>query len=55
MIDAVVVINSDATYLEDKFTSLGVKVFAFDQYHYNNLDKIQDIAYLEIIYRQYLY
>jgi len=47
MIDAVVVINSDATYLEEKFTSLGVKVFAFDQYHYNNLDKIQDIAYLK--------
>ena len=47
MIDAVVVINSDATYLEDKFTSLGVKVFAFDQYQYNNLDKIQNITYLE--------
>jgi predicted ATP-grasp superfamily ATP-dependent carboligase len=47
MIDAVVVINSDTTYLEDKFTSLGVKVFAFDQYHHNNLDKIQDITYLK--------
>ena len=47
MIDAVVVINSDATYLEDKFTLLGVKVFAFDQYQYNNLDKIQNITYLE--------
>ena len=47
MIDAVVVINSDATYLEDKFTSLGVKVFAFDQYQYNNLDKIQNITYLK--------
>ena len=47
MINAVVVINSDTTYLEDKFTSLGIKVFAFDQYCHNNLDKIQDIAYLE--------
>ena len=47
MIDAVVIINSDATYLEEKFTSLGVKVFAFDQYFYNNLDKIHDVTYLE--------
>jgi len=47
MINAVVVINSDTTYLEDKFTSLGIKVFAFDQYCHNNLDKIQDITYLE--------
>ena len=47
MIDAVVVINSDTTYLEEKFTSLGVKVFAFDQYCHNNLDKLQDIEYLK--------
>ena len=47
MIDAVVVINSDSSYLEDKFISLGIKVFAFDYYNHNNLDKIKDIAYLE--------
>ena len=43
MIDAVVVINSDSSYLEEKFISLGIKVFAFDYYNHNNLDKIKDI------------
>ncbi|MBT3697158.1 MAG: ATP-grasp domain-containing protein [Gammaproteobacteria bacterium] len=47
MIDAVVVINSDSSYLEDKFISLGIKVFAFDYYNHNNLGKIKDIAYLK--------
>ncbi len=47
MIEAVVVINLDSSYLEDKFISLGVKVFPFDYYNHNNLDKIRKIVYLK--------
>ncbi|MBT3548833.1 MAG: ATP-grasp domain-containing protein [Gammaproteobacteria bacterium] len=47
MIDTVVVINSDTSYLESKLASLGIKVFAFDYYNHNNLDKIQSLIYLE--------
>jgi len=47
MSNAVVIISSETSYLEDKTTALGYDVYAFDEYTHKNLNKISNIKYLK--------
>ena len=47
MSNAVVIISSETSYLEDKTAALGYDVYAFDEYTHKNLDKVSNIKYLK--------
>ena len=47
MSNAVVIISSETSYLEDKTAALGYDVYAFDEYTHKNLNKVSNIKYLK--------
>ncbi len=47
MSDAVVIISSDTSYLEDRTKALGYDIYPIDEYNHKNINKISKISYLK--------
>ena len=51
MSDAVVIVNTHASYLEEQAKVLGYEVYPIDQYTKNNLNKIVKKDYLDKFFK----